>query len=146
MEYKIPSFVSESDVSWLTRAINRKLAAKKDMLLLEFGETDGDSNASLRLAEYLASLDEDTKTVAWISGPCEGLTGVAALACDEVFFGPQGKLGLSKDSKVPSPDELASFEITIREVARQKDREWSTLMALVNPLSLIHISEPTRPY
>ena len=102
------------------------------MVVLEFGDSKGDSNASLRLAEYLASLGSEARTVAWVSGDCKGFVGVAALACDDIVFGPEGKLGAGK-SNVPTPEELESFEITIRSVARQKDRDWSTAMAIVNP-------------
>ena len=132
VQYKIPSVVTEREVSWLTRAINRKLIGKTDMVVLEFGDSKGDSNASLRLAEYLASLGSEARTVAWVSGDCKGFVGVAALACDDIVFGPEGKLGAGK-SNVPTPEELESFEITIRSVARQKDRDWSTAMAIVNP-------------
>jgi len=132
VQYKIPSALSEREVSWLKRAIDRMLIGKTDMVILEFGDTSGDSNASLRLAEYLASLGSEARTVAWVSGDCEGLVGVAAMACDDVIFGPEGKLG-SGDRGAPTPAELESFEITVRSVARQKDRDWSTAMAIVNP-------------
>ena len=101
VNYRIPSPISDSEVSWLSRAINRKLVGKTDMVILEFGEVRDEGDASLRLAEYLANLDGKTKTVAWVSGPCQGLAGVAALACDEVFFGPDGKLGLSDNAEAP---------------------------------------------
>ncbi len=132
VQYKIPATLTETEVTWLTRAINRKLIGKTDMVMLEFGEVGGDSNASLRLAGYLASLGSEARTVAWVSGECEDLVGVAVLACDEVIFAPNGKLGAGERIQ-PTPRELESFEITVRSVARQQDRDWSTLMALVNP-------------
>jgi len=136
VEYKLPTTLSEREVSWLIRAINRERAGGADMVILEFGDVRGDENASLRLAEYLAGLDSDTRTVAWISGHCEGLVGVAALATDEVNFSGKGKLGDAED-RLPTPTELASYEITVRAVARQKDRDWSTLMGLVNPKMVV---------
>ncbi len=133
VQYRVPSRLDGSEVSWLTRAIDRKLLGKADMLILEFGDVSGTNSASLRLAEYLASMRTDeAKTVAWVSGNCEGVVGVAALACDDIIFGPEGKLGAG-DRKPPTPTELESFEITIRSVARQKDRDWSVLMGIVNP-------------
>ena len=132
VQYKIPSTFDAGEASWLTRAIDRKLLGKSDMVILEFGEVSGSSAAALRLAEHLASIDSDTRTVAWISGNCEGVMGVAALACDEIIFSPNGKLGAG-DRKAPTPDELESYEITIRAVAKKQDRDWSTLMGLVNP-------------
>ena len=132
VEYRLPSTLTEREVSWLIRAVDRSTIGKTDMVILEFGDVGGDDNAALRLAEYIASLDSDIKTVAWISGHSEGLVGVAALACDEVNFGSKGKLGYA-DNDPPSPKELESYQITVHSVARKKDREWSTLMALANP-------------
>ena len=132
VQYKIPSTFDTGEVSWLVRAIDRKLLGKTDMVILEFGDVSGSSASALRLAEHLAEIDSDTRTVAWISGDCEGVMGVAALACDEIIFGPKGKLGAG-DRKPPTPEELQSYEITIRAVAKKQDRDWSTLMGLVNP-------------
>jgi len=84
------------------------------------------------MAEYLAAINSDTRTVAWVSGNCEGAMGVAALACDDIFFGPEGKLGAGERTP-PSPAELESYEITIRSVARKQDRDWSTMIGILNP-------------
>ena len=47
-----------------------------------------------------------------------------------------------------SPEQLESFERTVREVARKTGRDWSTLMALVNPKMVIreyrHINTGVR--
>ena len=133
VRYTIPSRLDGSEVSWLCRAIDRKIFGKADMVIIEFGDVSGTYNASLRLAEYLADMrSDDAKTVAWVSGNCEGIVGVAALACDDIIFGPNGKLGAG-EREPPTPAELESFEITIRSVANQKDRDWSMMMGIVNP-------------
>jgi len=132
VQYKMPSMLDAAEVSWLVRAIDRKLLGKSDMVILEFGEVSGTSSAALRLAEHLASIESDTRTVAWISGNCEGVMGVAALACDDIIFGPEGKLGAGERTP-PTPTELESYEITIRSVAKKQDRDWSTMMGIINP-------------
>ena len=132
VQFTMPSSLDSAEVSWLVRAIDRKLLGKTDMVILEFGEVSGASSAALRMAEYLARIDSNTRTVAWVSGNCEGAMGVAALACDDIHFGPEGKLGAG-EREPPSPAELESYEITIREVANKQDRDWSTMMGIVNP-------------
>ena len=132
VQYKIPSSFDSGEVSWLVRAIDRKLLGKTDMVILEFGDVLASRDAALRLAEHLAEIGSDTRIVAWISGNCEGIMGVAALACDDIIFGPNGKLGAG-ESEAPSPAELESYQITIRAVAKKQDRDWSPLMGLVNP-------------
>ena len=132
VQYTIPPTLNSGEASWLVRAIDRKLIGESDMVILEFGDVNGSDSAALRLAEHLAAMKSNVRTVAWISGNCEGMMGVAALACDDVFFGPEGKLGAG-DRNPPTPAELESFEITIRSVAKQKDRDWSTLMGIANP-------------
>ena len=132
VQYKIPSMLDSGEVSWLIRAVDRKLLGKSDMVILEFGDVNGTNSAALRLAEHLAAIKSNTRTVAWVSGNCEGMMGIPALACDDVIFGPKGKLGAG-DRKPPSPADLESYEITIRSVAKQKDRDWSTLMGIANP-------------
>ncbi|QEG25244.1 NfeD family protein [Mariniblastus fucicola] len=132
VQYKLPSTLDSGEVSWLTRAIDRKLLGKADMVVLEFGDVGGSNSAALRLAEHLANLGSKAKTVAWVSGNCEGAIGVAALACDDVIFGPQGQLGAGERTP-PTPAELESYEITIRSVAQKTDRDWSTLMGVLNP-------------
>jgi membrane-bound ClpP family serine protease len=133
VQYKVPSSIDSGEVSWMSRAIDRKILGPTDMVILEFGDVRGTNSASLRLAEYLARIrPEDAKIVAWVSGNCEGIAGVAAMACDDIVFGPEGKLGAG-EREPPSPKELESFEITIRSIAKKKDRDWSSLMGIVNP-------------
>ena len=133
VRYQMPSLISAGEVSWLIRALDRKLLGETDLVILEFGDVSADDGAAFRLAEHLAAYNRNkTKTVAWISGNCEGVAGVVALACDDLFFGPEGVLGAGEQA-LPSPAELESFEITARSVARQKERDWSLLMAVINP-------------
>ena len=133
VQYRVPSRLDGSEVAWLSRAIDRKILGKTDMVILEFGDVSGTDSASLRLVEYLSLIrPEDAKTVAWVSGNCEGIIGVAALACDDIIFGPEGKLGAG-EREPPTSDELESFEATVQAAAKRKDRDWSPLMGIVNP-------------
>lgn len=133
IESILPEVLDSGGVSWLIRSAKQQISGGADMLILEFGEMRGVENPSLELAEFLVSLDsEKMRTVAYVSGDCKGFAGVAALACDHIYFGPNGKLG-SADGDPLSPEQLEKFESFIRPIARQKEKDYSVMMAVVNP-------------
>lgn len=133
IESVLPELLDSGSVSWLVRSIKQEFSGGADLVFLEFGDIRATEDAALDLAEFLVSLDsEKQRTIAYVSGDCKGFAGVAALCCDDVVFGSKGKLGLP-DGDLPDPERLKTVQRFIKSIAEQKEKDWSVMMAVVNP-------------
>ena len=81
---------------------------------------------------------EEIKTVAYIEDHARGAAGILALACDEIYLGPEGSLGGFGNST-----ELGELTFEIQEtlIALEKttEREWSLFYRCLQPTSELHI-------
>lgn len=122
--------IDERNVSWVLNALNQ-LSPSVNLLWVTIDSDQGDAEPCLRLASRLAEYDGDKiRTVAYIPKSARGNSVLIALACDHIIMSPDAVLGgktrneQGKSAVLPEP---------VQELAAKSDRDWSLLMALVDP-------------
>jgi len=104
-----------------------------NLLCLSIQSAGGSSAPTLRLVNVLAELDAaKVRTVAYVQHEARSVAGLLALVCDEAYAAPDAVLGGSGDTYF-SPAELEDLRLSLREIARARQRDWSPLVAMADP-------------
>jgi membrane-bound serine protease (ClpP class) len=104
-----------------------------NLLCLWINSSGGSPAPALRLVNLLAELDaRQLRTVAFVEGEARSVAAVAALVCDEAYATNDAVLGGPGDTFV-SQAELADMRASLQELARAKQRDWSPLVAMIDP-------------
>ena len=142
VEVTLPAYVDRAAASWLVRSLAVEInSSDVNMVILRIGDSAGDTEACLRLAEFLSGIDGDKiRTVAFVSGDARGAVGIVSLACDDLFFSSLGVIGRPKPALGDGDDENAEDETDFDEarqalvaIARRRSIDASLLMAMVDP-------------
>ncbi len=115
------------------------LADQHNLIIFQFENDGAHTDELINLANTIADLRyEEIKTVAYIKDHARGAAGVLALACDEIYLGPEGSLGGFGNST--ELGEL-TFEIqeTLQALEKTTTREWSLFYRCLQPTIELHL-------
>lgn len=119
------------DVAHTVRSVQADQSA--NLLCVWINSAGGAAAPALRLIHLLAELDaRQLRTMAYVAGEARSAAGVLALVCHEAYATDDAILGGSGDTYV-SPAELADMRASLQELAHVAQRDWSPLVAMVDP-------------
>lgn len=125
--------VHQKNVNWVLRAIeDHDRRGDCNLLFINIRSAGGNAEQSLRLAEQIASLRPRIHTVAYVDKQARADAAIVALACDELIAHPEAVLGGPGEANL-SANELDALREPLAEIARAHDRDWSPMLALVDP-------------
>jgi membrane-bound ClpP family serine protease len=106
-----------------------------NFVLLEVECSGGDIAEGVRLANFLAELNpSEIRTVAYVPGKAGGAAALVALACDHLVMHEEAVLG----GGTTSSDENLALRDPVEQLAEAKGRDWSLLLAAVDPTVTVH--------
>lgn len=116
-----------------------------NMLVVRVNSPGGSLSDSIQLATFLATIPRDSvRTVAYIGKEASGDAALIAMACHDVVMHPTAKLGGPGVHAMPA-DEVHASLVTIRDViAKDSNRSWSLVAALVDPDVKVHRYQNTK--
>jgi membrane-bound serine protease (ClpP class) len=125
--------ISGSKVNSIRRIIDDRMRNDPpELLMVVINSPGGNIDSSVGLANHLLSIgDPDLLTVAVIEGEARADAVLVAAACDEIVMLDDSLLG-GPGEIVVSEDEREALSIVLNEIADQKGRDWSMLLALVD--------------
>ncbi len=107
--------------------------ADTNFVCLQIDSAGGSPRDSVRLANFLADLDQSRiRTVAYITEQARGDAVLLALACDHTVVHPDAILGGSGAATIGA-EVAADLRGPIREIADRKSRNWSLVTAMFDP-------------
>ncbi|MHB8970888.1 MAG: NfeD family protein [Pirellulaceae bacterium] len=126
--------ITSRTVDDVVRAVRQAQTDKATNLLCVWVNSSGGLPApALRLVNLLAELDpREMRTVAFVPDEARSVAALAACVCDEAYASDEAVLGGPGDTQI-SPAELTDLRASLQELARVKLRDWSPLLALVDP-------------
>jgi len=139
VEINLGSYIDERSVQWLMRSLGNQLARNNppNLIIINLEDSRGNLDACLKLARYLVDLDEaKQQTVAHVRGQVRGPAALVALCCDQLLMAADARLGGTLDEIDQQQMELESLDdLTpiVRSLARDLKRDWSLMMAMLNP-------------
>jgi membrane-bound ClpP family serine protease len=118
----------------VTRSVRDMQAGESANLVAVVVDSPGGSPApALRLVNLFASLDGRTlRSVAYVESSARSVAALVALACDETYAAEDAILGGPGDTALDAAT-LGDLRAALQEVARGRQRDWSLLVALVDP-------------
>jgi len=136
---EIHGVVTEATVSRWMRAIDEIIRdADTNLLFLDIQSPGGDLAQSLRLAEYIADLDDSkVETIAWINGEALGDSVLIAMASDRLYVKPGSKVGGPGEASIKNVD-IESLTGKWQDLARRVQRTPGELYSLLCPTLPIH--------
>jgi len=136
--------IVSGQVNQLLRGMRDHLADDRNNLVcFRIRSAGGDPTATLRLATEIAALDPGrVRSVAFVDGEARSLAALVAVACDDLVIQQQTVLGGPGDPHVglAALDELRPV---IKQLARQKNRDWSLWAGLVD--HRLEVARYSRP-
>ncbi len=122
---------SADDIVRSVRDVQQNQTA--NLICLWVDSPGGPAAAALRLVNLLAELDsKQLRSVAFVEGEARSAAALVALMADETYVREQTTLGGPGDTFI-QPEELRDLSATIRTLAEAKNRDWSLLVAMVDP-------------
>ncbi len=104
-----------------------------NFLLLHIHSPGGDLAESLRLAEFLANLDETLlETVAWVDGEARGDAALIGLACDSLVMKPNAILGGPGEATI-DVDTIRNLGSTWQQLSQVTNRTEGEIYGLLCP-------------
>ena len=147
LSVKMPDFLDDRSARWMIRsvipAVNRR---KANLLLLDFDRCEGDPNASVSLARFIAEVDSSNlRTVAVIRNSAKSGAALVALSCDQILMQSDATLGGFGSPEAPGdppvgsihPSRHRSYEQDARSIASAKEKDWSILMAMIDAETVV---------
>ena len=139
VQVNLPPFIDSRTAQWVTRSLNYQLSGSNppNLVIFNIGANGGDIDACLDLARYIVELNPDhVQTVAFIDQSAQGPVGIVALATDQLIMSSDARLGGHVDvaeENVFSEETLADLEPMVKAIARDKQQDWSLMMAMIDP-------------
>lgn len=131
--------VHKQAVNWILNSLeDHRRRGDFNLLVLAMNTGGGDLTESMRLAEHLANLDDNIRTVAFVNQDALSDAAIVALACDEMVMHPQGKLGGPGEGKNLGDADVALVRESVRALFARQGRDWSLPLALVDPQLVVH--------
>jgi len=129
---EIRGAVSQTSVNRWLRAIDEARNTDiANLLIFHIHSPGGDLSESLRIAEYLANLDELTvETVAWVDGEARGDAAIIAFACDSLLLKPDAVLGGPGEATIEAAT-VRKLSNTWKQLAKSTNRTEGELYGLV---------------
>ena len=139
VQVNLPPFIDGRTAQWITRSLNYQFSGinPPNLVIFNMAANDGDIDACLNLARYIVELNPDqVQTVTFISQAARGPVGIVALATDQLIMSSDARLGGHVD--IPeeiefSEETLADLEPMVKAIARDKQQDWSLMMAMIDP-------------
>ncbi len=104
-----------------------------NLLCVWIKSAGGAPAAAQRLINLLSELDpRGLRSVAFVEEEARSVAAVVALVCDEAYAAPDAVLGGSGDTYLTGA-ELHDLRASLQEVARAQQRDWSPLVAMIDP-------------
>jgi membrane-bound serine protease (ClpP class) len=104
-----------------------------DLMVFSLRSPGGDLEASLRLANYIADIDDTRwETLAWVDGEARGDAALIALACDRLLLRPRSVLGGPGEASISAP-EVRRRRLDWEGLAAKTGRPESHFYALLTP-------------
>jgi membrane-bound ClpP family serine protease len=121
-------------VAWVEKSVREKIEQDKvNYVCLTIDSPGGAAPDSIRLAAYLAQLDpSEVRTVAFVATEARADAALVALACDQIYLSESAVLGGPGARRV-HPKQLADARVPLAEIAKAKQRDWSLLLAMLDP-------------
>jgi len=139
VEVNLPPVIDQRTVQWVIRALSAEFASAKppNLIIVNLDDNLGNLDACLDLSRYLVDLDADiVQSVAFVRGHARGSVGLVALSCDQLIMASDARVGGKIDEAELSeltPDDLANLQPMIEVLGRDKQSDWSLLMAMLDP-------------
>lgn len=129
--------------SYLLRRINQAVAEKVNLLIFEMNSPGGMVEPAEKIARAISDL-KGIKTVAFLSDRALGASALIPLACDQIAFGKNARLGnitqqlVSDGEARPIDDEMAGvLADKISALADAKGHPGAVARAMVDPTVLV---------
>jgi len=132
--------INAKAVNWLIRSTQQRLADAHptNFICVAIDSPGGSLPDSLRLADFLASLDPaSVRTVAFVESQARADASLVAWACDQLVVSEEALLGGPGDIIVDR-DQVADLQRALQALAKEKVRDWSLALALVDPELPVH--------
>lgn len=115
------------------------LADDHNLIIFQFENNGAHAVELIQLANTIADLRrKDIKTIAYVEHHARGAAGILALACDEIYLGPEGSIGGFGNSE--EQGELTfEFQETLIALEASTKREWSLFYRCLNPTIELHV-------
>ncbi|WP_425618258.1 NfeD family protein [Anatilimnocola sp. NA78] len=125
--------VTNQKVSWVKRVVEDH-RQKNDFNLLCLFITSGGGNIteSMELASFLAELDKDVRTVAFVPRQALADAGLIAWACDDLIIGDNVTIGGPGDVTFSAAQREAA-QAPLQRIASLRQRNWSLPLAMIDP-------------
>ncbi|QDU26452.1 hypothetical protein ETAA8_15300 [Anatilimnocola aggregata] len=124
--------ITNQKVSWIRRVVEDH-RQKNDFNLLCIFITSGGGNLdeSIELASFLAQLDKEVRTVAFVPRQALADSGLIAWACDDLIVGDSVILGGPGDATFTARQREA-VKAPLQQIAAQRQRNWSLPLAMID--------------
>jgi membrane-bound serine protease (ClpP class) len=131
--------VHAEQVTRIIRMLQDRLRQESGVtIILRVDSPGGSPVDSLRLAHFLSGLDRQAaRTCAFVDGYARADAALPVFACREVAATASAQLGGPGERHL-RPADLADIREPIKQLAKMQGREWSPLMAMVNPQLQVH--------
>ena len=119
--------------SYLERQVDRAVSGGANVLIFEITSDSGRLFVSRQLAEKIAALSlDEVKTVAYVPRRATSGGAIIALACDELYLGPEAKIGDISWGAADEANQKAAID-TLVALAEQKGRPKAVAVAMADP-------------
>jgi len=116
-------------ISALRTLIDEQIHQKKNFICLAIDSDGGSLEASIEMANYLAALPADVRTVAFVKDEAKAEAALIAMACDQLVMLPDAMLG---GGPINADDESIEHAVeSITTIAEKKSRAWSLMASTI---------------
>ena len=136
--------------SYLLRQIARVKAEKANVILFEINSEGGLYEEANKIADAIAALEE-IKTVAYINDRAMGVSALIPLACDEIIFQQDARMGdvslqITGSGQVEVLDDRLVELLADRAegLARGQGHPTAIARAMVDPTAVVHLARDNR--
>jgi len=146
VQLDLPYSVDEKAERWVIRSLLRSRGDDVNFIIVTIDESIGEPAKCLAIAQQLAELrQQDIQTVAFVRGDARGAVGVIALACDHLIMSPDATLGgFDDEANGLEKEQLDQLRPSVKDLAAAAEKEWSVMMAMLNPLLKVNRYRDTK--
>ncbi len=143
VEVNLPSFIDDRTAAWVVRSLEAQLAKANppNLIIFDLDSSEGNVDACIKLARYVSELDATkVQTVAHVRGNLAGSAALLAVACDQLLMASDARLGGALNAAERgelTAETLADVLPAVKSLARSKERDWSLMMAMLDPEGVV---------